>query len=162
MVHMKALRRSGRVLSGLFLLGVILLLLVIAAGCTQQTAIPPVTTPAATTAAEGKKMVTLTDADNGRSEDIAQNTRFAVQLRENPTTGFAWNATVSSGLLIQSTEYQQDKAPAGMVGVGGNRTWIIFAKDPGTQKFSATYRRSWEPVTGNETVFSVTINVVKI
>ena len=118
---------------------------------------------AATTAAtDGKKMVTLTGADKGKTEDIAQGTRFAIQLEENPTTGFQWNATVSSGLEIQSSDYQMNKAAPGMVGVGGIRTWVIIAKDLGTQKFSATYGRSWEPVTGNETAFSANINVVKI
>ena len=118
---------------------------------------------AATTAVpDGKKMVTLTEADNGKTEDIAQGTRFAVQLKENPTTGFAWNATISPGLEIQSSDYQMDKAAEGMVGVGGTRTWVIVAKDLGTQKFSASYRRSWEPVTGNETAFSANVNVVKI
>lgn len=218
---MTSLHRSGRILAGLSVLGVLLVLAVLAAGCTQQNAPLPVTTPgqsgmpnpasvycgqvggttdikkdasggeygmctfangtsceewalfrgegckagmeaAATPAADGKKMVTLTDTDNGRTEDIAQNTRFAIQLRENPTTGFGWNATVSTGLKIQSSDYQQDKAAEGMVGVGGTRTWVLVANDLGTQKFSASYRRSWEPVTGNETAFSVNINVVKI
>lgn len=216
---MISLRRSGRILPGLFIVCV-LLGVAFAAGCTQQTATPAVTTPAAsgianpasvncgqvggtieirtdasggqygmctfangtsceewalfrgegckagvaevTTAAEGKKMVTLTEADKGTTEDIAQGTRFAVQLRENPTTGFGWNATVSPGLEIQSSDYQQDKAAEGMVGVGGTRTWVIIAKDLGTQNFSASYRRSWEPVTGNETAYSVNISVVKI
>lgn len=110
----------------------------------------------------GKKMVTLTETEKGKTEDIAQGTRFAVQLKENPTTGFGWNATVSSGLEIQSSEYQQDKAAEGMVGVGGTRTWVIIAKDLGTQTFSASYRRSWEPVAGNETAYGVNISVVKI
>jgi predicted secreted protein/putative hemolysin len=116
----------------------------------------------AATTAEGKKMVTLTETEKSITEDIAQGTRFAVQLKENPTTGFGWNATVSSGLEIQSSDYQQDKAAEGMVGVGGTRTWVIIAKDLGTQTFSATYRRSWEPVTGNETAYGVNVNVVKI
>jgi len=122
----------------------------------------PGVTAAVTTAAEGKKMVTITEADNGKSEQIAQGTpRFAVTLKENPTTGFMWNATVTPGLEILSSDYQQDKAPEGMVGVGGMRTWVILAKDTGDQKFSASYRRSWEPVTGNETAFATTVNVVK-
>jgi putative hemolysin/predicted secreted protein len=280
---MTSLRRSGRILPGLFILGMMLVLL-LAAGCTQQTATPPVTTPAssqianpasvycgqmggtleiktgaagqygmctfangtsceewalfrkegcksgveaaattvpsagmanpasvacvnaggkleikkdasggeygmctfangtsceewalfrkegckpgvaaaATTAPEGKKMVTLTEANDGRTEDIAQGTRFAVQLEENPTTGFQWNATVSSGLEIQSSEYQMNKAAEGMVGVGGIHTWVVVAKDLGTQKFSATYKRSWEATTGNETGFNANVNVVKI
>ena len=121
-----------------------------------------VTAATTTAATDGKKMVTLTDADKGKTTDIAQGTRFAVQLKENPTTGFQWNATVSSGLVIQSSDYQQDKAAEGMVGVGGTHTWVIVANDLGTQKFSATYKRSWEAVTGNETAFSANVNVVKI
>jgi predicted secreted protein len=115
-----------------------------------------------TTEETGKKMVTLTEDDMGRTEDIAQGTRFAVQLKENPTTGFGWNATVSSGLEIHSSDYQQDAAAEGMVGVGGTRTWVIIAVDPGFQEFSASYRRSWEPVTGDETAYNVIINVVNI
>jgi predicted secreted protein/putative hemolysin len=113
-----------------------------------------------TPAGEGKKMFTLTEADNGKTENFTQNTRFAIELAENPTTGFMWNATLSPGLDLQSSDYRQDTAPAGMVGVGGTRTWVIITKDLGNQKFSAIYRRSWEPVTGNETACSVNIVVV--
>jgi predicted secreted protein/putative hemolysin len=111
--------------------------------------------------AEGKKMVTLTEADNGKTENVTQNTRFAVVLEENPTTGFTWNASLSPGLELQSSDYRQNDAPSGMVGVGGTRTWVIIAKDTGDQKFSAVYKRSWEPVTGNETAYTVNIKVVK-
>jgi predicted secreted protein/putative hemolysin len=119
-------------------------------------------TAATTTAATEKKMVTFTEADNGKTEKIAQGTRFAVVLKENPTTGYEWNATVSSGLEIQSSDYQQDKAAEGMVGVGGSRTWVIVAKDTGDQTFSAVYGRSWEAVTGDETSFALNVNVEKI
>ncbi|WP_321508036.1 protease inhibitor I42 family protein [uncultured Methanoregula sp.] len=122
-------------------------------GNTNATAVP---------ATGGKKMVTLTQADNGRTSDIAQGTRFAVELAENPTTGFMWNATVSPGLVIQSSDFSQDPASKGLVGAGGTRTWVIVAKDQGLQKFSATYMRSWEPVTGNETAYLVNIQVIKI
>ena len=110
---------------------------------------------------EGKKMFTLTEADNGKTENITQNTRFAVVLAENPTTGFMWNATLSSGLELQSSDYLQNDAPSGMVGVGGTRTWVIIAKDLGDQKFSAVSKRSWEPETGNETAYNVNIRVGK-
>ena len=116
----------------------------------------------ATTPADGKKMVTFTEADDGKTSDIAQGTKFAVQLKENPTTGFQWNVTQSAGLSLVSDDYQVNPHAEGMVGVGGTHTWIILAKDTGVQKFSGVYRRSWEPVTGNETAYSVNINVVKI
>jgi predicted secreted protein/putative hemolysin len=110
---------------------------------------------------EGKKMFTLTETDNQKSADITQNTRFAIVLAENPTTGFLWNATMSPGLELQSSDYRQDDAAPGVVGVGGERTWVIVAKDAGDQKFSAIYRRSWENVTGNVTTYSITITVIR-
>jgi predicted secreted protein/putative hemolysin len=110
---------------------------------------------------EGKKMFTFTEADNGKTGDITRNTRFAVVLPENPTTGFMWNATLSSGLVLQSSDYLQNDTPAGMVGVGGTRTWVILAKDIGNQKFSAISKRAWEPESGNESAYIVNIRVGK-
>jgi predicted secreted protein len=115
----------------------------------------------ATPTEEGKRMFTVTEADNGKTENVTQNTQFAVVLAENPTTGFSWNATLSPGLKLQSSDYHQDEAPAGMVGVGGTHTWVILAQELGDQKFSAIYQRSWEPVTGNETTYSLNTRVVK-
>ncbi len=110
---------------------------------------------------EGKKMFTFTETDNGKTGDITRNTRFAVVLPENPTTGFMWNATLSSGLVLQSSDYLQNDTPAGMVGVGGTRTWVILAKDIGNQKFSAISKRAWEPESGNESAYRVNISVGK-
>src|SRR5512139_2917250 len=42
----------------------------------------------ATPTPEAKKMVTFTEADNGKTENVTQNTQFAVVLAENPSTGF--------------------------------------------------------------------------
>ncbi len=167
-------RHSGQYLPGIIGLGIMLVLVLLVSGCTQPAATPPASahvstaTPAptdmttTTMAAGGKKLVTFTEADNGKTGTIAQNSAFAIQLAENPTTGYQWNATLSPGLVLQSTDYRMNEAAPGMVGVGGTRTWIIIAKDLGAQKFSASYRRSWEPVTGNETAYNVNINVVKI
>lgn len=116
---------------------------------------------AADTPAEGKKMVTFTNADNGKTGDVTQGTWFAVELAENPTTGYQWNATLSPGLELVSDDYQTSPHAEGMVGVGGTRTWIILAKDTGARTFSATYSRSWEPVTGDETGFLLNVNVVE-
>ncbi len=170
---MISLRRSGRILPGLFILGVLLVLAVLTAGCAQQTATPPVTTPAQSTIAnpasvycgqvggtieikkdasggeygmcifgngtsceewalfrgegcksgvttatttvvpDGKKMVTFTDADNGKTSDVAQGTKLAVQLAENPTTGFQWNATLSPGLEILLFCHRRAQTKAG-------------------------------------------------
>ncbi len=145
--------------------------LVLFSGCTQQASpaqgsIATVqTTPATgtsvpvTIAQDTKKMVTFTEQENGTTGTIAANTRFAVTLAENPTTGYLWNASTSNGLTILSSDFQENKHAEGMLGVGGTRTWVILASGTGNQTFSATYLRSWEPVTGNETGYSLGIHI---
>lgn len=169
---MSSVCHHNRFISGFLCLCLMLGLVLLASGCTQPAATPPVVTPVLNTTpapppaqttpgvVEGKQMVTLTEADNGKTTDITQNTRFAVALDENPTTGFMWNATLSPGLELQSSDFSQRPAAPNMVGVGGTRTWIILAKNMGNQTFSAVYLRSWEPVTGNETAYNTNIRVV--
>ena len=146
--------------------------LVLCSGCTQQASpaqgsITTVqTTPAAgtplpaATAQEGKKMVTFTEQDNGTTGTIAANTRFAVTLAENPTTGYAWNASTSNGLSILSSDFLENQHAEGMVGVGGRRTWILQATGSGDQTFAAVYQRPWEATTGNEPGYTLDIRIV--
>jgi inhibitor of cysteine peptidase len=150
--------------------------LVLASGCTQSAsatgttqvtpAVSPVavtTTPAATAAAgEGKKMVTFTEKDDGTTAEVAANQRFAVKLNENPTTGYGWNASTSSGLTILSSDFQENAHAEGMVGVGGIRPWVLQATGDGNQSFDAVYGRSWETPSGNETSFKLVVNIVHI
>jgi predicted secreted protein len=105
-------------------------------------------------------MVTFTESDNGATKEIAAPSQFAIQLMENPTTGFSWNATASPGLEILSSDYKENSHPDGMVGVGGTHTWILISNDSGTYTFNAVYKRPWEATTGNESGYNLTINVV--
>jgi len=82
-----------------------------------------------------------------------------VSLKENPTTGFEWNATNSTGLEIVNSTHTTDKAPEGMVGVGGVHTWILKAVEAGNQTFDAVYKREWEPTTGKEDTYSLNVTV---
>jgi predicted secreted protein len=158
---------------------VIMAFLMTATGCTQQASAATTTTqvPAPSSAPvvqgttiqqtfavtpEGKKMVTYTESDNGKTQEIAARSRFAIQLRENPTTGFSWNATASPGLEILSSDYQENSHPEGMVGVGGVRTWVLKTDDAGTYTFTAVYKQPWMPTTGNETGYNITINAVRV
>ena len=48
-----------------------------------------------------------------------------------------------------------------MVGVGGVQTWVLETNDSGLYTFMAIYKQPWEPTTGNETVYNLTINAVQ-
>lgn len=104
-------------------------------------------------------MRVFNETDNGSEVNITRNSEFSIRLEENPTTGYQWNATLSSGLNLLSDEYRVNDHPQGMVGVGGVHSWTIKAEETGVQTFSAIYARSWENVTGNETAFSMTFKV---
>ena len=62
----------------------------------------------ATPTVEAKNMVTFTEADNGKTESVTQNSQFSVVLAENPSTGFMWNATLSPGLELLSDYHKDD------------------------------------------------------
>ncbi len=65
-------------------------------------------------------------ADNGKEISISEGTTFNIILDENPTTGYSWNTTVTSGLRVENSEYVQG-GNSGMVGAGGTHEWTILA-----------------------------------
>ena len=63
---------------------------------------------------------------------------FSLTLPENPTTGYHWIVTVSSGLTI-IRDFYSSQCPRGIVGCGGEHTWILRGTKRGEQRFSAKY-----------------------
>jgi len=154
-------RLTGKSLA--IILGIVTMLVFIlcTAGCVQQPLqkATPVTSPIETPTSGVKMMVTFTQADNNTTKQVATGSQFAVQLESNPTTGYDWNATVSTGLVITNTSYTQNANPRNMEGVGGNQMWIVKANTAGKQTFSAIYKQPWMPTTGNETSFVLYLDV---
>jgi predicted secreted protein len=107
----------------------------------------------------GKKLVTYTEADNGKTVNEFQGSLFAISLAENPTTGYSWNATISQGLELVDETFEENAHAPGMVGVGGTHWWILKAAAAGTQEFSATYIRPWEGVLPGDQTYSLTVDV---
>jgi len=134
-------RVSDKIISITLGIFTVLALIICTAGCVQQPA------------------VTFTQEDNNTTVQVAAGSQFAVQLESNPTTGYEWNATVSKGLLITNSRYQQDANPGNMVGVGGNQIWVVKASAVGKQTFSAIYKQPWMRTTGKETAFVLYVNV---
>jgi inhibitor of cysteine peptidase len=84
---------------------------------------------------------------------------ITVRLAENPSTGFQWNLTTTAGLSIIKDEYVPADTSGKLVGSGGTHMWDISTDKIGKQKIQAIYKRSWEPTTGNESTFSMTVVV---
>lgn len=95
--------------------------------------------------------------DNGKTVSINEGSQLKISLDENPTTGYSWNVTVTPGLAIVDSQYSSSSH---LTGAGGTREWTIKATGKGQQQFSAVYCRSWEPLTGNESKFVLTVSVI--
>lgn len=103
---------------------------------------------------------TYTDANSNQTITMAKGDTVTIVLRENPTTGYSWNVSATTGLTVKDLGHVTDAHPEGMVGVGGNHTWEVTATGTGSQAFSGVYQRPWEPVFGNETAYKLNINIV--
>ena len=83
-----------------------------------------------------------------------------IRLPENPTTGFSWNTTLSSGIMLLNSTYIRDPVPAGVAGSGGTHVWTLLLKQSGTQTFHGVYKQPWMPASENDLTYDLTFNVV--
>jgi inhibitor of cysteine peptidase len=84
---------------------------------------------------------------------------IAVQLDENPTTGFRWAPEQDNPdvLAPQPSEYTQ--APGTGVGGGGRKRFVFEASKPGTCRLAFKLWREWEGDRSITQRFEVTIVV---
>lgn len=89
-----------------------------------------------------------TKADSGQSIELKIGQTAAIQLEENPTTGYGWEffSEPEKQQIIGDfkAEYRQDRAEKDFVGVGGTKTYSFKALSKGTVTLLGYYYRSWE------------------
>jgi inhibitor of cysteine peptidase len=69
------------------------------------------------------------------------NVPLAIDLEENPTTGYRWDFEADPGLEIVSSSYSLNEG--GGVGGGGARRFVMRADGPGTFAVRGKLWRSW-------------------
>ena len=121
------------------------------------TGVPPPGSPKETPVQTGHLVVT--EQQNNSTLEVALGSVITVKLPENPTTGYQWNLTTTPGLNVTRDTYIPSSPQ--LAGSGGIRSWDMATVQEGTQQIRAIYMRSWEPITGNETTFSMTVVVKK-
>ncbi len=86
----------------------------------------------------------LTEADDAKSVVVQPGDRIVIQLAENPTTGFLWmpDGAVDPSLSVLSSDFLPD--PAGGVGGGGTRIFVVQAEQPVVTTLRLKLQRSWE------------------
>ncbi len=166
---------------------ILILAVVLIAGCTggsgttvapQTSAVPSTTsttvgivslfTPATTPTAEpvtldgsitAVRTVYVNSTANGEIVTIPMGERIVVRLKENPTTGYTWNATAAKGLGIYS---DNTIAPdTALIGAPGYHEWILSPQAVDTYTFKAVYYRPWEEPKATDDSFSMVVLVTK-
>jgi inhibitor of cysteine peptidase len=131
-------------------LGSLLLAVLVAAGlarCVAQGSPPP-------------SGLILTEADNGQTVSAVVGEPIAINLRGNPSTGYAWSQTSTNGDWVVTNgpaTYTSD--PGGGAGVGGTYLFPFTGVKPGQAALAFAYSQPWNPGSPAQT-FLVTINVV--
>ena len=144
-------------------IGIICLVAVAFSGCvgTDQNKLvspTPPPTPIQTPVPVGQYV--FTEAQNGTTVYLNLTNTITLKLKENPSTGYSWALTTTNGLKGTGDFFVSSDTTGRLSGAGGTHYWNMIAAGTGVQKISGVYQRSWEPLTGNETRFDMTIVVV--
>ena len=100
---------------------------------------------------------TFSEADNNTTVSMKKGSAILLRLGENGgSTGYRWELTTTSGLKVTNDSFEISDT---CDGCGGTRTWEMTADSTGQQQVVAVSKRSWEPATGNERTFRMTMNV---
>lgn len=99
------------------------------------------------------------ETDSKQPEVLLIGEKTKIQLKENPTTGYSWNVTVTEGLSIIHDEFIAPDTR--LVGAGGEHIWTLEATMPGEQTFHGVYHRPWEPENPEDATYTVKFLVVE-
>ena len=102
----------------------------------------------------------LTRADHQRTAEVRVGEPIAVQLPENPTTGFTWaiDETDRQRLTLDGSDYVPPEM--GFIGAKGQRTFRFTARRPGEMTLQLKYWRVWEGEGSVTERFTVTLRIV--
>jgi inhibitor of cysteine peptidase len=131
--------------------------MVMVSACTST--VTPTATPSVspTPTPPVKAVAAFNQTNNNTTVSVKTGDIFEITLEENPSTGYSWNVSVTSGLNVINNTYLPPNTS--LLGATGMHMWQIQANGTGMQKFSGVYARSFENLTGNETTYVLNVNV---
>lgn len=110
-------------------------------------------------AAQGQPDLVLTEQDNGKTVVAMVGQSIAIDLRGNPSTGYAWMLTLTEGdSILAAGSYQYIPDSGGGIGGGGTFRFPFRASKAGSTTLLFEYLQPWDPGSLAQT-FSVTISV---
>ena len=101
--------------------------------------------------------LSLTGSYSGYAYTITTSgSDLTFEIEGNPTTGYQWQLMTKDGTFTASSDYKQNDAPEGMVGVGGCFRFDLSFLVDDNYKLEFSYLRSWDP---NDGPVNLTLNV---
>lgn len=111
---------------------------------------------------EAPDEVQLTQADNGKTVQVANGGALVVALTSNPSTGYGW-VIVDPEPAILELDGEPKFVPAGsttqVVGAPGTEVFTFRAVEKGESTLKMEYRRSFEPNQAPADSFSIEVKV---
>jgi inhibitor of cysteine peptidase len=98
--------------------------------------------------------------DNGGTVSLATQTVFNIELEENPTTGYRWNAPQfdNTHLVLESDQFSARGSTN--IGAGGVRRFSFRVKTLGASSIHIEYARPWEKNAGAKPAAEFQIAVI--
>jgi len=120
--------------------------------------------PAATAVADAgaigaSNVLTITEADNGKTVSVNAGGIVVVDLPGNPTTGYIWQVTANNESILLPMGYSFTP-DADAPGAGGMEQFRFNAMAPGTVELALASSRPWETDMPPTATFAVTVDVV--
>jgi inhibitor of cysteine peptidase len=103
-------------------------------------------------------MVTLVEADNGRTVELRVGDTVRVTLAENATTGYRWAIDRCDEDVIEPLG-SEPRYPSGAIGSGGEVTFSFQGKKAGTGEVVLKNWRQWEGDASVTNRFRIRLNV---
>jgi inhibitor of cysteine peptidase len=100
----------------------------------------------------------LTAADSGKTLEVSSGDILSIQLAENPTTGYRWTLQTPDEQILELQSLEFSPANSG-IGAGGQRTFTLQAKSPGTAHLQLKEWRQWEGDRSILNQFELTVQV---
>ena len=100
------------------------------------------------------------EKDNGALVQVRRGTRIAVELNENPTTGYRWmiSSIDEAFLAPEGDDFvpPDQKSP----GAGGLRSFFFHAKSAGSTALTLINKRAWQRDDQAVGTFNLTIRIL--
>lgn len=88
--------------------------------------------------------VTISESDHGRLVEVAPDDRVAVQLPENPSTGYRWELEPPDDAVLRLETDTLRPPTTSAPGAGGIRVLEFRAQSAGLARIRLRLRRPWE------------------